>query len=142
MRWGAGVPTQTPPVGKASLCPPPTAQHPHHPMGTSRAFRKKVGWVHPPPCTVTCELPRVVCWWARRQHNRQHMQFTRRKEKLVKSRKAAPGAFRKKVCEMQCDGTFLRGNTIGVIHAIQGHGAEEQITNALTTTPPPRWLSF
>ena len=49
-----------------------------------------------PPRMVTCELSRVCCWLARRQHNRQHMQFTRGKEKLVKSRKAAPGAFRKR----------------------------------------------
>ena len=58
-------------------------------------------------------------------------EFTRGKEKLVKSRKAALGAFWKKVCEMPCDGTFLRemgGNIISVIHAILGHAAEEQIT--------------
>ena len=56
-----------------------------------------------PPCMVTCELSRVWCWLVRRQHNGQHMQFTRGKEKLVKSRKAALGTFRKKVCEMQCE---------------------------------------
>ena len=39
-------------------------------------------------------------WWARRQHNRQHMQSTRGKEWLVKSRKTAPGTFRKTVREM------------------------------------------
>ena len=58
---------------------------------------------NPPPRMVTCELSRVCCWLARCQHNRQHMQFTRVKGKLVKSQKAAPGAFRKKVCEMQCE---------------------------------------
>jgi len=47
---------------------------------------------------VTCELSRVWCWLARRQHNRQRMQFTRGKEKSVKSRKTALGPFRK-VCE-------------------------------------------
>ena len=35
------------------------------------------------------------------------MQFTGGKEKLVKRRKAALGAFRKKVCEMQCERTFF-----------------------------------
>ena len=38
---------------------------------------------------VTCELSRV-CWLKRRQHNMQHMQVTRRGEKLVKSRKTEP----------------------------------------------------
>ena len=49
------------------------------------------------------------CWLARRQHNGQRMQFTRGRETLVKSRKLAPGAFRKKVSDMQCERTFLRG---------------------------------
>ena len=56
---------------------------------------------HPLPRMVTCELSRV-CWLRRRQYNTQHMQFTRRKEKLVKSREPAPGAFRKKSVERQC----------------------------------------
>ena len=55
---------------------------------------------------VTCELLRV--WFAGRQHNRQHVQLTRGREKLVQSGTAALGAFRKKVSEVQCDGTFLR----------------------------------
>ena len=57
----------------------------------------QAGWVGGvgPPRTVTCDLSRVVCWLARRQHNR-HMQFTRRKEKVVKSRSTALGAFRKR----------------------------------------------
>ena len=38
----------------------------------------------------------VWCWLASRQRNRQHMQFTGVKEKLVKSRKTAGGTFRKK----------------------------------------------
>ena len=74
-----------------------------------------------------------VVWLARRRHNRQHMPFTRGKVKLVKSGKAALGSFHKKVCEMQCDGTFLRemgGNIIRVIHAILQHVAKEQITKA------------
>ena len=38
------------------------------------------------PRMVTCELSRV-CWLRPDQHNRQRMQFTRRREKLVKSRR-------------------------------------------------------
>ena len=49
-----------------------------------------------PPRMVTCGLPRVVCCWGRRQHNMQHMQFTRMREKLVKSLKTALGAFRRR----------------------------------------------
>ena len=65
------------------------------------------------------------------------MQFTGGKVKLVKSQKAAPGAFCKKVCEMRCDGIFLPemcSNIICVIHAILGHMAEEQITKAANET--------
>ena len=38
------------------------------------------------PRMVTCELSRVCCWLRRSQHNTQHMQITRKREKLVKSR--------------------------------------------------------
>ena len=48
------------------------------------------------PRMVTCELSRVVCCLSQRQHNLQNMQFTRKREKLVKSRKTALGTFRKK----------------------------------------------
>jgi hypothetical protein len=47
---------------------------------------------------VTCELSRVLLVETI-QHNKQHMQFTRRREKLVKSRKSALGAFRKRSVE-------------------------------------------
>ena len=50
----------------------------------------------PPPRMVTCELSRVVCCLSQRQHNPPNMQFTRKREKLVKGRKTALGAFRKK----------------------------------------------
>ena len=40
-----------------------------------------------PPRMVTCKLSRVWCRLSRRQHNMQHLQFTRVEEKLVKSRK-------------------------------------------------------
>ena len=50
----------------------------------------------PRPPGMTCQLPRVVCCWNGRQHNRQHMQFTRMSEKLVKSLKSAAGALRKR----------------------------------------------
>ena len=76
----------------------------------------------------------VWCWLARRQHNGQRMQFTRGRETLVKSRKPAPGAFRKKVRDMQCERIFLRGkggNIIGVKHAILGHAAEAQRIRAI-----------
>ena len=43
----------------------------------------------PAPRMVTCGLSRVWCWLAGRHYNRQHMQATRWKEKLVKSRKTA-----------------------------------------------------
>ena len=59
----------------------------------------------PAPHMVTCELSRVVCWLAGRQHNR-HMQFTRRKEKLVKSRTTALGAFRKRSVGREYKRTF------------------------------------
>ena len=39
----------------------------------------------PSPHMVTCEVSRV-CWLKLRQHNTQHMQITRRGQKLVKSR--------------------------------------------------------
>ena len=47
---------------------------------------------------VTCELLRVRCWLSRRQHNRQHAQVTRVKEKLVKSRKRPSAPLAKEVC--------------------------------------------
>ena len=50
----------------------------------------------PPPRMVTCELSHVVCCLRQRQHNMQHMQFTRMREKLVKSLKTALDAFRKR----------------------------------------------
>ena len=39
-----------------------------------------------PPRMVTCELSRV-CWLRRNQHNRQHMQITRRREKACQEPK-------------------------------------------------------
>ena len=51
------------------------------------------------PRMGTCELSCVVLV-GESQHKRQHMQFTRREEKLFKSRKTALGTFPKKVCEM------------------------------------------
>ena len=50
----------------------------------------------PPPRMATCERSRVVCCLRQRQHNPQHMQFTRKREDVVKSRKTALGTFRKK----------------------------------------------
>ena len=38
------------------------------------------------PRMVTCELSRV-CWWKRSQHNMQHMQITRRREKACQEPK-------------------------------------------------------
>ena len=51
---------------------------------------------HQPPRMVTCELSRVWCCLRRRQHNMRHMQITRVKEKLVKSRKRPSAPFAKR----------------------------------------------
>ena len=78
------------------------------------------------------------CWLARRQHGRQHVQFTRGKEELVKSRRTALGAFRKKARQMQCERTFWRekgGNIISVVHAILRHATEEQRTKPSPEMP-------
>ena len=45
---------------------------------------------------VTCKLSHVWCWLSRRQQNMQHVQITRVKEKLVKSRKRPSAPFAKK----------------------------------------------
>ena len=63
-----------------------------------RACRQQALPPAPPPphgSHVTCDPSRVWCWLSRRQHNMQHVQITRGKGKLVKSRKTALGAFRK-----------------------------------------------
>ena len=74
------------------------------------------------PRLATCE-----CWLRRRQHNRQHMQFTRKEEKPVKSRKPALGTFRKKSVGRQRRVTFygregatsiVMGSCTGVKHAM------------------------
>ena len=62
-----------------------------------------------PPRMVMCELLRVLCCLGRRQHNRQHMQSTRMREKLVKSLKTARGAFRKRSGRGMCARTFCGG---------------------------------
>ena len=51
----------------------------------------------PAPRMVTCGLSCVMCCRRHCQHNRQHMQATREKAKLVNSRGTALGAFRKQV---------------------------------------------
>ena len=53
---------------------------------------------------VTCELSRVVCCLRRRQHDMQHMQFTRMSEKLVKSH---PPPLRKHCLVQTRDPVFL-----------------------------------
>ena len=54
-----------------------------------------------PPRMMTCDLSRVLCCLRRRQHNMQHMQWTRMREKLVKSLKMALGAFRRRSKEIR-----------------------------------------
>ena len=64
--------------------------------------------LHPLPRMVTFELSRVLLV-EKNQRNEQDMQFTRRREKLVKSRKTALGAFRKRSVSRKCIGTFCVG---------------------------------
>ena len=52
----------------------------------------------PCPGMVTCELSHV-CWLRRNQHNTQHMQITRKREKLVKSRTRPSAPFPKGLLE-------------------------------------------
>ena len=57
------------------------------------------------PRMVTCELSRV-CWLKRSQHNMQHMQITRRREKSLSRAETALGAFRKRSVRRMCRGPF------------------------------------
>ena len=50
-----------------------------------------------PPPKELWAMSRVWCWLRRSQHNRQHMQFTRRKKSLSRAEKTALGAFRKRL---------------------------------------------
>ena len=52
----------------------------------TRPWRKCRPSVPQPPRIVTCELSRVCCRLGRSQHNTQHMQNTRERERLVKRR--------------------------------------------------------
>ena len=92
--WCQGNPPAPP------LSPPPSASpaprtHPPPLQGAGGGnfmpFMAHGSWLwsptHATPRMVTCGLSRVGCWLRRRQHNMQHMQITRVKEKLVKSRK-------------------------------------------------------
>ena len=79
---------------------------------------------------VTCELSRVWCWLRRSQHNRQHMQCTRRKKSLSRAEKTALGAFRKRSVRVVWNEDLLRekGGNINV-------NVKLQLT--YTQTPPP-----
>ena len=65
---------------------------------------------------VTCELSHVWCWLRRSQHNKQHMQFTRRKKSLSRAEKTALGAFRKRSVRVVWNEDLLRekGGNINV----------------------------
>ena len=60
---------------------------------------------------VTCELSHVLCCLRGRQHNMRDMQFTRIREKLVKSLKTALGGFRKRSGRGMCALTFCGGES-------------------------------
>ena len=70
---------------------------------------------------VTCELSRVQCCLRRCQHSMQHMQITREKGKLVKSRKWPEAPFAKRSVVTECRMALMR----------------EQEGNIIRQPPPP-----